>query len=668
MVETSERDANAGFRPDINGLRAWAVIAVILFHFNVPGFSGGFVGVDVFFVISGYLMTAIVNKGLELGSFSLFAFYAARIRRIVPALLVLCMALLAIGYFLLSPLDYKQLATHVVTALGFVSNVKFWSEAGYFDVASHEKWLLHTWSLSVEWQFYLLFPILLATAWRLNPGRRTQLFVLLAGTVLSFAASVVMTEHASNTAFYLLPARAWEMLAGGLVFLLSRQLCFSHAMRLVVELAGFAMVILAIVLFDGSTPWPGWRSALPVVGAVLVLAARRDRSLWTGYPLAQWLGDRSYSLYLWHWPMVVALAFVQQQGNSLATFCGIALTLLLGHISCRWVELPVRRTLGQLSMPKFWAVSALAIGIALLSAFAVRLSNGVEGRMSPEVVRVAAESENVNPRREKCHSFRGVESPSCVWGGDEWRVLALGDSHMSATVTAIAEARGEDAGVVQWTYSGCSYVLDLKILPEVLARQKSDYLCHEFVKWASSRFLSLPSCIPVVIVNRYAGGVFGANEEGKRAAKPGIYFSAPFDVRDERVFTEFRAAIVKTACEAASRRQTYLVRPIPEMGFDVPKVLSRRLASGYREDVSIARTDYFARNRWVWEAQDEAARQCGVKILDPTEVLCDAERCFGSRNLQPLYSDDDHLSEYGNKLLVPMFKQVYADLADSSKR
>lgn len=667
MAETSERNSSAGFRQDINGLRAWAVIAVILFHFDVPGFSGGFVGVDVFFVISGYLMTAIVIKGLELGSFSVFDFYAARIRRIVPALMVLCIALLAIGYFLLSPLDYKQLATHVLSALGFFSNFKFWSEAGYFDVASHEKWLLHTWSLSVEWQFYLLLPIVLAAAWRLSPGRRTQLLVLLSGTVLSFAVSVVMTEYASNTAFYLLPARAWEMLAGGVVFLLTTQLNFSRGMRLVIELAGFAIVIGTVILFDGSTPWPGWRSAMPVVGTVLVLAARRDRSLWTGHPLAQWLGDRSYSLYLWHWPMVVALAFIQQRGNPLATFCGITLTLLLGHVSCRWVELPVRRTLGQLTKPHFWAGSSVAIGLVLLTAFAVRLSNGLEGRMAPEVEKVAAESENVNPRREKCHSFRGVESPSCVWGGEEWRILALGDSHMSATVTAIAEAGGENAGVVQWTYSGCSYVLDLKILPEVLARQKSDYLCHEFVQWASSRLLGLKPALPVVIVNRYAVGVFGANEEGKPATKPGIYFSEPFDVKDDRIVTEFKAAIVKTACEAAISRQTYLVRPIPEMGFDVPKVLARRLAFGYREDVSIARADYFARNRWVWEAQDEAVRQCGVKILDPTEVLCDEERCYGSRNLKPLYSDDDHLSEFGNKLLVPMFKQVYADIADSSK-
>lgn len=653
-----------GFRPDINGLRAWAVMAVILYHFNVPGFSGGFVGVDVFFVISGFLMTSIVVKGLETGAFSVLSFYAARVRRIVPALLVLCVVLLAVGYFVLSPLDYKQLATHAISALGFFSNIKFWSEAGYFDVASHEKWLLHTWSLSVEWQFYLLLPLLLAAVWRLWPGRRAQLIFVLFGGAISFCASVLMTTQSSSSAFYLLPARAWEMLAGGAVFLLARRFRFGLPAKMVVEAIGFVMIIVAILLFEWSTPWPGWRAALPVIGAMMVLAAQRGRSRLTGHHIAQWLGDRSYSLYLWHWPMVVALAFVDQPKNTMAIAAGILLTFLLGHLSCRWVELPVRRYLGSLPPLRFWIRVSAVFGTALIAALAIRLSNGIEGRLLPEVERVAAASGSVNTRREACHASRGIESPSCVWGGDTWRVIALGDSHVSATVTAIAESGGANAGAVQWSYSGCSYVLGLSFTPEVIARERSDYFCREFVSWAAARLDSLPSGIPVVIANRYAAHVFGANEDSKLSSKPSVYFSQPYATPEDKFVNEFKEAIVNTACHAASRRKVYLVRPIPEMGLDVPKVLSRRLAFGYREDVSIAKEDYLARNRWVWEAQDEAAKKCGVIILDPTEYLCDAERCFGSRNLQPLYSDDDHLSEVGNKVLVPMFRRIYAEMTD----
>lgn len=158
------------FRKDINGLRAWAVGAVVLYHFSIPGFDGGFIGVDIFFVISGFLMTGIVVSGLEKNSdYDLWAFFRARARRIIPALAVLCAILLVLGWFVLIPAEYEQLGKHVAASLAFVSNMAFWNEAGYFDTASHEKWLLHTWSLAVEWQFYILLPICLMVIWRFSP-------------------------------------------------------------------------------------------------------------------------------------------------------------------------------------------------------------------------------------------------------------------------------------------------------------------------------------------------------------------------------------------------------------------------------------------------------------------------------------------------------------------
>tara|TARA_R110001583_G_scaffold103705_2_gene250998 strand:+ start:387 stop:995 length:609 start_codon:yes stop_codon:yes gene_type:complete len=196
-----------GFRTDINGLRAWAVVAVVLFHFGVPGFDGGFIGVDVFFVISGFLMTGIILGKLltpnRESSFSLLGFYLARARRIIPALMALCIALLILGWYFLPTYDYRMLATHVITALLFISNIKFWREAGYFDPASHEKLLLHTWSLSVEWQFYLLFPIVLMVLWKLWPNRRFIGVLLLAGFVISLGLSIAITRVNPGAAFYL---------------------------------------------------------------------------------------------------------------------------------------------------------------------------------------------------------------------------------------------------------------------------------------------------------------------------------------------------------------------------------------------------------------------------------------------------------------------------------
>ena len=487
-----------GFRGDVNGLRAWAVMAVILYHFGVPGFGGGFVGVDVFFVISGFLMTGIVIKGLEQGSFSVLAFYGARIRRIVPALLGLCFFLLVLGYAVLSPPDYKTLATHALSAISFVSNFKFWDEAGYFDISSHEKWLLHTWSLSVEWQFYLLLPLLLSAVWRLKPGRLPQIYVLLACTVISLGLSVALTDSYPTTAFFLLPMRAWEMLAGGLVFIISPALRSSELSRRWMESCGLALVVLSILIFDMESSWPGWRATVPVLGAMMILLANIQGSLWTGGRLAQWLGDRSYSLYLWHWPVFVALVYGELHRQFWAVVIGIALTLILGDISCRWVENPSRRFLGQAKSFRFAAIVILALLVVALPALTVRLMNGVGGRLPPVVEKVAAESNNVNPRANECHAYKGNVSPSCVWGGGEWKVIALGDSHLSVAVPAIASVQ-ESAGVVQWSYSGCSFILGVKINQVNIGKLGSDYQCEGFVEWAKSQLAILPTQLPVVI-------------------------------------------------------------------------------------------------------------------------------------------------------------------------
>ena len=178
------------FRDDINGLRAWAVIAVIFYHFGVYGFAGGFVGVDIFFAISGFLMTGIVVEGLERSKttpFSVIGFYMARARRILPALIALCAALLVLGWWVLTPVDYKMLGTHSAAGVSFISNIQFWREAGYFDTQSHEKWLLHTWSLAVEWQFYIILPLVLTAVWKWRPNRHSITVVMLVGLITSLA-------------------------------------------------------------------------------------------------------------------------------------------------------------------------------------------------------------------------------------------------------------------------------------------------------------------------------------------------------------------------------------------------------------------------------------------------------------------------------------------------
>ena len=644
-----------GFRGDINGLRAWAVVAVILYHFGVPGFGGGFVGVDVFFVISGFLMTGIVVRGLERGGFSLLAFYMARARRILPALIVLCTVLMALGWWFLIPIDYKALGSHTVFSLAFLSNFKFWREAGYFDAASHEKWLLHTWSLAVEWQFYLLLPLVLLAVWKWRPGRPAVIAVMGVGLLVSLILSLVVTPLRPSAAFYLLPTRAWEMLAGGMVYLLANRWELTARQRLVLETASIALVLGSIVGFDASSAWPGWRALVPVLGAAGVLLAARSISGWTGHPVAQWLGTRSYSLYLWHWPIVVALTYRGWQADPKAIATGLLLTLVLGDLSYRLVESPARVHLGRLRLG--WGMAVLLGGSVAVAASGggVRLMDGISGRFSPEIEIVSKEAVTRNPRYEACFLNNGIESPGCIFGGSRAQVILIGDSHAISVVTALAASMPvKTDGAKLWAYSACPTIFGAKYLSAEFGATRK---CDDFMNWVAQELVSMPTDIPVVIVNRTSIYVKGYNEVGVvNPDDPIVYFD---DSRQHLDLTEFSKRLTDTVCELARKRPVYLVRPIPEMGVDVPMTVLRAMVFGQRVGVSISLADYRQRHSVVWAAQDAAHDRCGVKILDPLPYLCSEGRCHGSKDGRPLYYDDDHLNEYGNKLLVPMFAQVF---------
>lgn len=642
------------FRADINGLRAWAVVAVIFYHFGLPGFGGGFSGVDVFFVISGFLMTGIVVAGLERGGFSLWAFYWARARRILPALIALCAVLLALGWFFLLPLDYKALGTHAMFSLAFFSNGKFWREAGYFDTASHEKWLLHTWSLSVEWQFYLLLPLVLLAMWKWRPGRKPLTILMVAGLAASLALSIVLTPLRPTAAFYLLPTRAWEMLAGGLVFLFAPMLSLTPRQRAWVEAAGFGLILATLFGVDASAQWPGWRALLPVTGAALVLLAARNASPWTAHPVAQWLGTRSYSLYLWHWPVVVALVYAELQYDPLAIAAGLILTLLLGQLSYALVETPTRLGLGRLQLNTGGAVLiALTLMVAVPGGL-IQMKEGVFGRFSPKIEIVSQEALNRNPRMETCHTGTGAGSPSCMFGGTRLRAIVMGDSHANAVVSAVAAStKRPDDGVMEWTSSGCP------ILQGVKSTKNMNWQCGAFVEWAIRQLKHVPPDIPVVIINRHGQYTLGHNEDPLQKNIPTVYFSKPYATSEPAFLQEYAQHLTQTACEIAKDRPVYLMRPIPEMGVDVPKAMSRAMAFGGTRDVSISLAEYHQRHAFVWVAQDAARDRCGVKILDPLPYLCRDGRCYGAKDGRPLYYDDDHLSEFGNRLLVPMFAEVF---------
>lgn len=470
----------AGFRADINGLRAIAVIAVVLFHFRVAGFSGGFVGVDVFFVISGYLMTRLILGPLAERRFSVFGFYLARARRIFPALAALCALLLAYGWFALSPLDYKQLARHAGASLLFISNQVYWKESGYFDADAHEKWLLHTWSLSVEWQFYLLYPLLIVAAHRLlrRPGGVAG--ALWAVCLASLAWSAYLAFANPSKAFFLLPTRAWEMLAGGLIYL-HQDACNRLARKLRWrEAAGLAAILAASLLFTPETPWPGLAAALPVAGAALVLLDSGGGTRLLGHAALQAIGRWSYSIYLWHWPIVVWLHQSQSRQDGAWLAAGMAASLLLGWLSFRLVESPGRRLVSRFRLAPALALSAAMMLAPFAIAAVLHYQNervtALRFRDHPRLGEVnaitAVETRYARERYyEKLYRVdrhclleltMGPDGFATDCGSQRSAIVLWGDSH-AAHLWPGLNRHTLPGSVAQWTASGCAPLLGMEM-------------------------------------------------------------------------------------------------------------------------------------------------------------------------------------------------------------
>ncbi|HGJ5856278.1 acyltransferase family protein [Arsenophonus nasoniae] len=291
------------FRKDINGLRAISVLSVILFHFNNSWIQGGFAGVDVFFVISGFLMTSIIFKGIENNNFSIIQFIKDRINRIVPTLLTVISILIILGFFYFEPLTYQLLGKHAVSSLLFISNYIFSGESGYFDVAANEKILLHTWSLSVEWQFYILYPIVVyLLSKRLSISSLKK--VIITCFLLSFFFSVFFTKYNPTFSYFMLYSRAWEIMIGGLAFLYPLTKFENHRNKL--ELSGLILIISSFFVISNKTLWPGYMAIFPVIGAYICIIANNKKSLLSNI-FFQKIGMLSYSMYLIHWPILVFL-------------------------------------------------------------------------------------------------------------------------------------------------------------------------------------------------------------------------------------------------------------------------------------------------------------------------------------------------------------------------
>lgn len=631
------------FHKNINALRALAVISVVLFHFKVGGFTGGFAGVDVFFVISGFLMTGIIFTSLQKKSFSLLGFYASRARRIVPALLALCVALLLFGFVFLPLDDYRDVIRTIKSSLLFSSNFTFAKGGSYFDAPLHENWLLHTWSLSVEWQFYMLYPVLLMALYKYFGAQKTK-YALLVLALASLCASVFLTKANPVFAFYMLPTRAWELIAGGLVFLFPLQL--GKRSSTIFESLGLLTILACVYCLSEQDQWPGYLALLPVLGTALVIYGN-TQSAFSSNKVLQFTGAISYSVYLWHWPLVVLLYTCGLLTSWPHVAAAIALSFVLGTLSFYLIESRVKNvTSAPRTLIKF---ASYALGVVALSAITASVVKDYPAvRFAFVDLGQPEYTSKLYP--QECYPNKHAAA-DCKLGTGEVSVIIFGDSHAQSTAAAVQMENPQAA--LSWARGGCPTLQNFEMRDKTLESQ-----CQAFNQEKLDVLKKSYQGVPVVLISRAA-----LYSDHSRSNSYGIFFPENKS-RDESSFIEtYTARYTDVVCSIAENHPVYIVKPIPEMPFSVYKGLNlQRRIFQQRSDISIPVHDYEMRNKLAISVIESVAKRCNATVVDPTPYLCPEGNCTGSKGGVPLYFDDNHLVDAGNEQLKGLFKEVFNNI------
>ena len=600
------------YRPDIDGLRAIAVMVVLLYHANVPGFSGGFVGVDIFFVISGYLITGILAREIGAGSFTLRRFYERRARRILPALLAVSAFVLAGTYWLYLPGDFETVAPSVIAAILFSSNVWFFTQTGYFQADAQSQPMLHSWSLGVEEQFYIILPLLLMALYRVSPRRKVQVIVALAGA--SFVWAVFKQADTDGFAFYMLPTRAWELLAGSLLALQVMPQLKKLWHREALCWAALAGIFWAVFTYDRSTPFPGIAAIPLVLGSVILIHCAPGTRVGTALSSrgAVFIGLISYSLYLWHWPVIVFWRYAQD-----AVLTGwqpgiaVALSLVLGWVSWRYIEQPFRN---HTTFPakRLFVTSATAAGLVIAVAGMLIAKGSWPERFDPQAVRYAAAIHDVSPVRDLCITDRakGYDA-ACVLGAKvQPSALIWGDSHGVELAWAMGEQLHEHGlAIVQRTRASC---------PPALGYDSSrDPACRTFNEDVFAQLAQSKDITTVYLT------AFWATDS---------YRDAGVDQHLDRTIDRLLQA----------GKRVVIIGPVPPQKSPVPRLLARHGT----EAITATRYTFEGQTRWL-SRHFPRWRSAGVHIVEPAVRLFNGDKSIIVADGRPLYFDAHHLSLAG---------------------
>lgn len=672
------------YEAELDGLRALAVIGVILFHLGVQPVSGGFTGVDFFFVLSGYLITALIVPRMEDKSFSFIDFYIRRARRLLPALFVVILCSTIASWLLLSPDHLASFSRSAFHAAISVSNVNFWLESGYFDADKFTKPLLHTWSLGVEEQFYLLWPLcMLALAWVRN--RIVQILILILVVAIGFAANIHFIEDYPSAVFYLSPFRAWQFAAGGLVALIlhqgkheGRKLVLPPVLAELVTLAGLALVAYSFMRVT-SFAYPGWQAVWPTLAALLLILGGRNvvSGPVLANPVARFLGRISYSLYLTHWPLIV---FWRYYNNAPLTPVEMGIVAVLSVMTAvalfKLVETPLRHPWTSDARVERLAVpTGIFTGLTALLIVSVYpwSQGGWSWRLSPESQQMVAEMTDADAMKCRNVAIKGI-GRQCFFGkkippkrADQTDVIVLGDSHAAALAKGLVDLlnRNKLSGVRMSTpgmlplYGGQTYDNDKGREEGFDAR----------LEWAAASDAQL-----VIIHARFSLHWLTERPAGNKASptkRVGL-FGQTAPESTEQSQANFRQALSKTvALFEGSKAQVVLVGAVPYQGVNFNQCINRPDIVMSVEHMlqtcdGFSREEALERARGVNAVLKDAVAGTDIMFIDPTEIYCpDSERtCLRIVNKSLVFKDEDHLSRFGARMLARRVLQAAGLLRD----
>lgn len=659
---------SAAYRPEIDGLRAIAVLSVVLYHFGMPGIPGGFVGVDIFFVISGFLIGGILWADLrETGRIRLARFYLRRLRRLAPAYFAMAAATLLMGWLILLPFEFREFGKSLIAATVYLSNIHFYRESGYFDGVSEEKPLLHTWSLAVEEQFYIVLPFLLLALVRWRPRLP---MILAALAALSLAACLWLTPRSSTAAFYLFPFRAWELLAGVLLAIAGQESKARYALHPALSWAGLALLLASITLIRAEG-FPGWQAILPVAGTLLILMNGRDanpvnRALM--HPAPVFIGLISYSLYLWHWPVFVLSSYWRDgYSGPVESAAWLALAVALSVLSWRTIERPVRRMQGGtrtlVSGTALASLALLAVGLLLWRG------DGLPTRFAPELRTHIAASGDFNQDWSRCTTpttgpLAGVET--CPIGPDgPPEVLIWGDSHLRAMKEGleVAAFAANRPALILW-HAGCPPLFGVA-KAETAATPAQDAACTRANQTIRSGIAQMDSLHTLLLVGRWSyyaeGQGVGLDAHNRITLAPLPDSLLPKGPQH----TLFNAGLTRTIAELSPHvPRIHVLRQPPELPEYDSRAVARALVHGRMEvddttRLTVPRSMALARAAHAEAPLMALDRSGAITLIDPWPRLCDASTCHVMQDGQAFYFDNNHLTNRAAIALSDLFAPVF---------